>query len=132
MSSVNFLKLAVDAGTEEGARPLFARLVIDLVHLQHPTVRDVLENPGDWGIDAYVGSLDGSKQVFVWQSKYFIHGVKKAQRPQIEESFDSLIKAADEQKFTVTAWTLCVPESMDGTTSTWWEQWKKKREPSTT
>ena len=128
MSSVNFSKLVVDAGTEEGARPMFARLVIDLVHLQHPSVRDVLENPGDWGIDAYVGSLDEGTSVFVWQSKYFIHGVKKAQRPQIIESFDSCMTAASAEGFTVTAWTLCFPESMDGTTSKWWDSWRKEME----
>jgi hypothetical protein len=128
MTSVNFLKLAAGAGGKPGGRLLFAQLVIDLVHLQHPSVRDVLENPGDWGIDGYVGSLDGGTSVLVWQAKYFIDGVKKAQQGQITESFDRCMKAAKENGFEVTAWTLCVPESMDGATSQWWGKWRKKME----
>jgi hypothetical protein len=107
---------------------VFAQLVIDLVRLRHPTVRDIHANPGDWGIDAFVGTLDEGESVLVWQSKFFIDGVTSAQQAQVRESFESCVTAAKREGYRISAWTLCIPESMDGPTTKWWEKWKKKNE----
>lgn len=87
----------------------------------------IAANPGDWGIDVFVGNLGGA--VTVWQSKYFMPEVAgKTHQAQIRESFDSAVKNAAEQGFTLTQWILCVPSSMDGPTAKWWDTWKRKKE----
>jgi hypothetical protein len=129
MTGVNFHTLITRAGTKEGARPLFARLAIELVDLVHRgAVRDIHANPGDWGMDAFVGTVDEGGSVLVWQSKYFIDGIGKVQADEIRESFESCLKAAEREGYTVTAWTLCTPEWMDGPTTKWWDTWKKRME----
>jgi hypothetical protein len=40
--------------TRAGARGEFENLV-DVVHRKHPQVRGIAANPGDWGIDGFVG-----------------------------------------------------------------------------
>jgi hypothetical protein len=128
MATVNFLMLQARAGTEEGARVRFAQLVVDVVKVLHGNVRDIRANPGDWGIDAFVGTLDEGESVMVWQSKFFINEVAKAQQTQIDESFASCMKAAEREGHVVRAWTLCIPRSMDGPTTKWWEGWRKEQE----
>ncbi|MFI6098225.1 hypothetical protein ACIA8G_21910 [Lentzea sp. NPDC051213] len=112
----------------QGARQDFEEMIGQLVHAVRPGVaRMVAANPGDWGIDVFVGDLGGA--VTVWQSKYFMPEVAgKTHQAQIRESFDSVVKNAAEQGFTVTQWILCVPSSMDGPMSKWWATWKRKKE----
>lgn len=126
MANVNFLLLAGRAGSKEAGRVRFAEMVVDLVNLIHGGVRDVYANPGDWGIDAFVGTLDEGESVLVWQSKFFIDGVRKTQQHEIRDSFTSCIEAAEREGYVVRAWTLCIPESMDGPTTKWWDGWKKR------
>jgi hypothetical protein len=126
MNDINFFALAAKAGTKEGARPLFAQLVVELAHLVNPAVRDVYANPGDWGIDAFVGTLADGNAVAVWQSKFFIDGVRQAQQKDIRDSFKQCLKAAEREGYTVATWTLCIPEWMDGPTTKWWDSWKKR------
>jgi hypothetical protein len=38
----------------------------------------IFANPGDWGIDVFVGGLHG--RVTVWQAKYFVRGVGRSQQ----------------------------------------------------
>lgn len=63
----------IGPGGKEGARELFEKLIRQLVGLRYPGVSRVTANPGDWGIDTFVGELDGV--ISVWQSKFFIDGV---------------------------------------------------------
>ncbi len=88
--------------------------------------RVVAANPGDWGVDVFVGDLGGA--VTVWQSKYFFPETTKNHQTQIRESFSSVIKNAAKEGFTLTQWILCVPSSMDAPTTKWWDTWKKKQE----
>jgi hypothetical protein len=74
----------------------------------------------------FVGNLGGV--VTVWQSKYFMPEVDKSHQQQIRESFDSIIKNATKEGFTLAQWILCVPSSMDGPTTKWWDTWKRKKE----
>jgi hypothetical protein len=123
MSSINFYALIGDGG-KAGAREVFERLVVQLVRLQHRTMR-IKANPGDWGIDALVGELDGGT-VAVWQAKFFIDGAGQGQQGQIRESFEAAIAAAEKEGHTLGAWTLCMPVSFDAPTAKWWSSWRRR------
>ncbi|MFC0109595.1 hypothetical protein [Kibdelosporangium aridum] len=103
-------------------------MIGQLVHAVRPGVaRMVAANPGGWGIDVFVGNLGGV--VTVWQSKYFMPEVAgKTHQAQIRESFDSAVTNAAKEGFALTQWILCVPSSMDGPMTKWWDTWKRKKE----
>ena len=61
----------------------------------------VAANPGDWGIDVFIGNLGGL--VTVWQSKYFFPVVSTAHQSQIRESFKSATENAAKQGFKLSA-----------------------------
>ena len=115
---------------EEAGRERFERLVTGLVWAMHPTARAVKANPGDWGIDTFVGQLSRGT-ISVWQSKYFIGGVDDGQRKQVRESFASIQKAAATNGFKVASWTLAVPVDLDGPATKWWDGWKSRNQRST-
>lgn len=125
MPSIDFKSLIPYAGSEEGARPLFQRLITSLLRIKYRDAREIRPNPGDWGIDVLVGELSG--HCLVWQVKYFINGVGKSQQQNIDESFEMLMRKAKEEKFSVDAWTLCIPCSLAAKESKWWEKWKKEK-----
>lgn len=110
-----------------GARDAFERLVADVVGIVHPDVREIQANPGDWGIDAYVGDLGKDGEVHIWQSKYFIDGFGRTQQGDVRSSYDSAQKAAGENGYKIASWTLCIPCELDGPMLTWWEGWKKRK-----
>lgn len=113
-----------------GARQDFEEMIGQLVKAVRPGVtRMVAANPGDWGIDVFIGNLGG--EVKVWQSKYFMPEVNKTHQSQVRESFQSVIGNAAKEGFTLTQWILCVPSSMDGPTTKWWDTWRKKKERET-
>ena len=109
-----------------GAREAFERLNADIVGIVHPDVQEVQANPGDWGIDAYIGDLGKKGEVHIWQSKYFIDGFSKTQQSDVRESYNSAQKAAREHGYRIASWTLCIPCELDGPMLTWWEGWKKR------
>lgn len=111
----------------ETARAEFERMIEDIVALKHPDVRTVRANPGDWGIDAFVGELTSGGSVMVWQAKYYIDDFDRTQKDEVTRAYKSACKAATEQGYTVAAWTLCIPRSLDGPEMTWWTTWKKSR-----
>ena len=123
---LNFQALIVRTGSVDGARAIFEELLAQLMRLAQPGVRRVEANPGDWGIDVFVGQLDGL--ISVWQCKFFIDGVGKSQQGEIRDSLKSLMKNATAQGFKVDIWTLCIPCSMDPAATLWWDKWKKKAE----
>ena len=122
---INFLRLEVDAGSPEGGRALFEKLTQDVVSVANRNARHLEANGGDWGIDTYVGELDGG-ELAVWQAKYFPRGVGESQQAQIRASLTSVLKHAGEKGFTVAAWTLCLPCDLDPEAAVWWERFKKK------
>lgn len=124
---VDFNVLHVRAGSKDGGRAIFEELIQDLVGLSHPEVSTIEANPGDWGIDAYVGSLlEG--EVSVWQSKFFIDGFDKSQQSQVRDAYTSARDSAVEHGYKLTSWTLCIPCNLDGPNALWWEGWKKKQQ----
>ncbi len=129
-SPINFVSHQVRANAH-GARQDFEEMIGQLVKAVRPGVAGMIAaNPGDWGIDVFVGDLGG--MVTVWQSKYFMPEVGgKSHQAQIRESFDSVVKNASEQGFTLTQWILCVPSSMDGPMAKWWANWKRRKERET-
>jgi hypothetical protein len=124
---VNFHKLIVRAGTVEGARPLFEQLVNDVVAIAHPEVRSITASPGDWGIDAFVGDLDGGT-AGVWQAKFYPDKTDVGQQSDIRESYKSALNAAAEYGYTLLTWTLAVPSELTPKMIQWWDNWKKKME----
>ncbi|MFS4095233.1 serine/threonine protein kinase [Streptomyces sp. AF1A] len=124
---IDFNILRVRAASTDGGRAIFERMIQDLVGVRYPEVSTVEANPGDWGIDAYVGELF-EDEVSVWQSKYFIDGFNKSQQSQVREAYESALKSAKEHGYTLATWTLCMPCNFDGPNEQWWKKWKKKKE----
>ncbi len=115
---------------EAAGRERFERLVTGVVWELHPTARAVQANPGDWGIDTFVGELSRGT-ISVWQSKYFIDGVGKAQQAEIREAFRSIQASAARECFTVASWTLAIPVDLDAPATTWWDRWKARTQRTT-
>jgi hypothetical protein len=111
-------------------RDRFERLVQATVGSIYPNARAIRPDPGDWGIDTYVGQLS-SGTVSVWQSKYFPASIDDSQRRQIRESFKSIRKHAELKGFAVDSWTLVVPIELSGDETKWWENWSKKQRRET-
>ena len=107
---INFAAHQVRANAQ-GARQDFEEMIGQLVMAVRPGVaRVVAANPGDSGIDIFIGNLGGL--VAVWQSKYFFPVVSAAHQSQIRSRSSSPENAA-KQGFKLRQWTLCVPASMD-------------------
>jgi len=127
---INLRQLEIDAGSEEGARPLFQNLIQQLVRLKHRNAIEIRPQQGDWGIDVLSGKLT-SGLCLVWQAKYFINGIGSSQRTQINDSFDQLVHKAKEKGFKVDLWYLCVPCSPSPKEIQWWEDWSGKKTAQT-
>jgi len=117
------LRVLRDIWTEEGARTVFAQIVTQCVKSKYPSVREIRPNPGDEGIDSFVGEFDGD--IRVYQSKYFCDGVGGSQKNNIRESFKTCI----ESKYlnNVVCWTLCIPIELDVKEEKWWQKWKASK-----
>lgn len=120
--------LAVEG--EAVGRERFERLVTAVVREIHPTARSIRANPGDWGIDTFVGELSRGT-IAVWQSKYFLDGVGRVQQADIRDSLVSLQQAADRHGFKVAGWTLAIPTDLDGPATKWWDRWRLKKQRET-
>jgi hypothetical protein len=123
--SLTFHHFLYDHG-EAGARERFEMFVVATVKSIHPSARPVRANPGDWGIDAYVGSLAQGK-VGVWQAKYFLNGLDDSQKDQIRRSYTSARDAAKDHGYELIAWTLCIPCDLDTDEQRWWDTWSADR-----
>ncbi|MFD9396954.1 hypothetical protein ACFWBB_41350 [Streptomyces sp. NPDC060000] len=123
---ISFDVHAVRGGSPGGARDDFETMIAQLAAATTPNVRSVAANPGDWGIDAFAGNLGGA--ITVWQSKYFMPVTTKKHVQQVEESLDNVLKAAVKNGHTIASWILCIPSSMDGPMTAWWDTWTKARE----
>lgn len=126
-AAADFIDLAYlvsRTGSVEGARAAFEDMVRQLVAIEDDRVQDVRASaPGDWGIDALVGNLDGG-DVSVWQAKYHM-AIGPSQRRQIATSLASLTRAAENHGFRVSRWTLCLPTDLSPAETTWWERFVK-------
>ncbi|MET8112764.1 tetratricopeptide repeat protein [Streptomyces prasinus] len=123
---INFRAHELRTGSIDGARADFEKMITALAGATIPNIRRIEANPGDWGVDAFAGDLDGA--IIVWQSKYFMPVTTPSHSQQIRTSFASALKAARDNGFTIANWVLCIPSSMDGPAAKWWDRWKKKAE----
>ena len=126
-SPISFRSHELRTGSLDGARADFEQMLAQLVGSTIAGVRAVQANPGDWGIDCFVGELDRSGKASVWQSKFFIDGVRDSQKAQIRESFKAAVTAAADAGYILESWILCIPCSMDGPTTAWWDNWVKRQ-----
>src|ERR1044071_2729709 len=111
-----------DRWTVEGARAIFAELVTQCVRANHPAARSIRPDPGDEGVDTFVGEFE--KDVRIWQAKYFCDGIGESQQKQIRESWKAC--RSNSFKDSVTMWTLCVPCDLSIDEEKWWQGWKVK------
>lgn len=124
VSLIDFRVHAIRTGSDEGGRTDFHRMLSALVGQVYPTATDVRPDPGDWGIDVFVGSL--VDKISIWQSKYFYTEIGNSQKAQIRESFASAMKHAEDEGYKVESWTLCVACELSASERRWWDT--KKRE----
>jgi hypothetical protein len=126
-SGLDFRVHAVRGGSDDFGRVDFHRMLTALIQIQQPTAIEVRPDPGDWGIDTFVGSLIDS--VSIWQSKYFYERIGPTQQAQIRESFDSAMKNATKEGYQVESWTLCVATELSAPELKWWagkvRKWKQ-------
>lgn len=123
IAQIDFRIHVIRCGGDDGARLDFHRMLSALIGQVYPTATEVRADPGDWGIDVFVGSL--VDKVSIWQSKYFYTSIGDAQKRQIRESFESAMKHAAKEKYEVEAWTLCVACELSGPERKWWDTKKK-------
>lgn len=120
------LRVLRDLWTEDGARAVFAELVNQCARTIYPGARAVRPDPGDEGIDTFLGELDGD--LHVWQSKYFCEQVGAAQQAQIRNSWKSCTNSSYINR--VARWTLCIPIELSVPEIRWWQRWRKRESES--
>jgi hypothetical protein len=122
-----FVRFLYDSGDHAGARTRFQRLITDLIGTTVPLATEV-SGPGgfDWGIDTYMGSLEGL--IAAWQSKFFPKWEGETQRGQVRKSFKELMDKAREKGFKVERWTLCIPCILPPDEQKWLDTWRRKQE----
>lgn len=112
---------------EAGARERFEKLVVRIVKSLHPSAKPIRANPGDWGIDAYVGLL-AEGQVRVWQAKFHLTAFGDSQKRQIRDAYTTARDKAAGEKYELLAWTLCIPIDFDPDEQKWWDDWATERQ----
>lgn len=117
-----FRRFELDVGTSGGAREMFQTFVTDLIRVRHPTATEVGAAGGqDWGIDTYVGNLEGT--ILAWQSKFFLEWRGESQRGQVRDSFNELMEKAAESRIKVESWTLAVATILPPDEQRWLDNW---------
>jgi hypothetical protein len=117
------LRILRDRWTEEGARSVFAQLVTQCVKTTYPAAGTIRPDPGDEGIDTFVGEFEGSK-LKVYQAKFFCDGVGESQKDQIRKSWTTCKKSSYFDN--VVMWTLCLPIDMSFEETRWWQKWRQR------
>lgn len=118
-----FARFQQQARTVSGARAEFELFVLDLVKAQMPEAGTVRGKGGrDWGIDVLVGRFSGGR-LAIWQCKFFLQWDDDSPRGQIRSSFNSAVKYAKENNYTIASWTLVVPCGLAPAERKWFEEW---------
>jgi hypothetical protein len=105
----------------DGARYIFEKACEKALKKEFEDSFSVECNPGDEGIDVFVG--DFTEPIDVYQCKFFIDSIGESQRNQIRDSFK---KSIESQEYKLKEWYLCVPKALDIDEHKWWAAWKKK------
>jgi hypothetical protein len=106
---------------KEGARYIFESACEKALKKEFDDAYSVKCNPGDEGIDVFVG--DFSEPIAVYQCKFFIDSIGDSQKKQIRDSFKTAIES---KEYKLKEWFLCVPTVFDIDEHKWWATWKKK------
>jgi hypothetical protein len=112
-----------------GAREKFEELCVSLMksNIKHRNVNGVRANPGDGGIDIFVGNWTDN-DVDVYQCKYFINGIGESQKDNIRKSFKKVIETVSEKKSKINTWYLCLPIELTNEEKHWFDIWKQENE----
>lgn len=108
---------------KEGSRQVFEDSCAKVFSKEYENSYPIECNPGDEGIDVFVG--DFSEQIDVYQCKCFFYEIGDSQKKQINSSFK---KAIESKEYKLKKWVLCVPKSLTIAEAKWWSNWKKKKE----
>jgi len=104
-----------------GAREQFEQLCLQLITSSVPSAKGVRADPGDGGIDVFVGDWNDPDGIEVFQVKYFPNGIKESQKQQIRASFQQCVKNA---QVNTKQWTLCLPIELSEEETAWFSRWK--------
>ena len=109
---------------ESGAREKFEGICGVLFKKMYPcdNVRTVKLNPGDDGIDVFIGMI-GQEPIHVIQCKFFARRFGDAQKEQIRRSFKSAIQS---KKYKMHKWSLCIANTLSIGQHKWWTGWVGK------
>lgn len=112
-------------GNLQGARHAFELACRDIFQKKFPDqqVSGIEPNPGDDGVDVYVGDI-GIEPIDVFQCKYFIEGIDDSQKSQIRDSFKTALNSS---KFEMKKWILCLPIELNMEERIWFNKWKAKQ-----
>jgi hypothetical protein len=122
------LRILRDRWTEDGARNIFAQLVTQCVKAIYPMAGAIRPDPGDEGIDTFVGEFEGGR-LQVYQAKYFCDRIGDSQKTQIRKSWATCKESDHFSK--VGMWTLCIPIEMSVEETKWWQKWRKQESRKT-
>jgi len=125
---IDFKKF-VDRWAIESSRKYFQKFVFEFLRIKydyHSNIKEIREDPGDWGIDVICG--DFNDQNTIWQCKFFIDKIGKTQQGAIRKSYNTIIRKSKEEKFEISKWILCIPIDLSAREEKWWNSWKKKME----
>src|SRR6266849_5771 len=104
-----------------GARERFEQLCADLISTEYSSAKEVRCEPGDGGVDVYVGDWADPEGISVFQVKYFPTGLGASHKDQVRQSFRTSI---ENDNFTVQRWTLCLPIDLSEKETVWFTKWK--------
>ena len=107
----------------EGSRQVFEDSCAKAFSKEFEGAYPIKCNPGDEGIDVFVG--DFSDEIDVYQCKCFFYEIGDSQIGQINASFK---KAIESKEYKLKNWILCVPKSLTIDEVKWWSKWKKNKE----
>lgn len=108
----------------EGARTVFEDACSKVLKKKHPALAFQVEpNPGDEGIDVFVG--DFTELIEVYQCKFFITVIGDSQKSQIRSSFKTAVEST---KYKMKKWVLCLPITLNIDEQGWWSKWKTEKE----
>lgn len=118
----DFSYLKHEYGTA-GAREKFESICTDiLINIFKNNVHNVEPNPGDDGIDVFVGHFNS--EISVYQCKYFYEGIGESQKSQIRKSFNKVVNSG----YNLKEWILCVPCVLNPESHSWWDGWRENNE----
>lgn len=106
-----------------GAREQFEQLCAHLIQSEYPSAKNVRCEPGDGGVDVYIGEWDDPLGIIVFQVKYFLHGLKESQKQQIRSSFQTCL---NNPNFRTRQWILCLPIELSEEETRWFTRWKRQ------